>query len=111
MFDRPRRHGPMRPSGAKSQIARFRFEGHHHEHDVLIGNRQTIQIVPGASRMLRLGTGWAWGFAVWGIDFAHDPLRAHFENTANLILLTIPQLHVDGRWVRTLRPFRLNMAQ
>src|SRR5437870_4878605 len=51
------------------------------------------------------------GFAVWGIDFAHDPLRAHFENTANLILLTIPQLHVDGRWVRTLRPFRLNMLR
>src|SRR5205823_14167587 len=96
-------------SGAKSQIARLRFEGHHNGYDVLIGDGQTIQIMPGHPRLLRLGAVLAWGFAIGRIDFAHYPLRAHFQNTAKPVGLAIPQRHVHGRLSPAFRLFGFDM--
>ena len=39
------------------------------------------------------------------------PLRAYVQDTANLILLTIPQRHMHGRLVRVFRPFRFDMLR
>src|SRR5215471_5584871 len=86
---RPRRRTSTPPSGAKSQIARLRFEGHHDGHDVLIGQGHPIQIMAGRPGLLRLGAVLAWGSAIGRIDFAQHPLGAYFQDPANPIGLAI----------------------